>query len=78
MALTSLGSSFLIMAYGFSNPHYKNVAWTVSFLLSISGDIFVIQPFKVAALVMIATSLLNHPVKPSFESSQLENLGKYI
>ena len=78
MILSSLVSSFFIMAYGFSNPHYKNVAWTVSFLLSISGDIFVIQPFKVAGLVMIATSLLNHLVKPSFEISQLENLGKYI
>jgi len=74
---TCLCSSFLVIAYGLSNTHYKNVAWTMSFFMSMLGHVGVIQPFKVAVLVMLGTLIFNQPVRPSFEASQLDNLGKY-
>ena len=75
---TCLVSSFFVIAYGLSNTHYKNVAWACSFFMSVLGNICVIQPFKVAAFVMILTSLLGHSVKPTFQATTLDNLGKYI
>ena len=77
-AITCLVSSFFVIVYGLSNTHYKNVAWTLSFFLSTSGDVCVIQPIRVAVVVMITILFLNRPVKPTFEAKKLDNLGKYI
>ena len=71
-------SSFFVIAYGLSNTHYKNVAWTLSFFMSASGNIFVIQPVKVAILVVIATFLFTRPIRPTFDVTELENLGTYM
>ena len=76
--ITCLVSSFFVIVYGLSNTHYKNVAWTLSFFLSTSGDVCVIQPIKVTLFVVILTLLLNRPVTPTFEARNLENLGTYI
>ena len=70
-------SSFFVIAYGLSNTHYKNVAWAFSFFMSASGNVLFIQPIKVAAWIMIAIFIFNSPVKPSFEVTQLDNLGKH-
>ena len=75
---TCLVSSFFVIVYGLSNTYYKNVAWTLSFFLSTSGDVCVIQPIKVTLFVVILTLLLNRPVTPTFEARKLENLGTYI
>ena len=75
---TCLISSFFVIAYGLSNTHYKNVAWTLSFFMSASGNICVIQPVKVAVLVVIWTFLFTRPIKPTFDVTELENLGKYM
>jgi len=76
--ITCLVSSFFVIVYGLSNTHYKNVAWTLSFFLSTSGDVCVIQPFRVAIVVMITILFLNRPVKPTIEAKKLDNLGKYM
>jgi len=76
--MVCLVSSFFVIAYGLSNTHYKNVAWMFSFFMSASGNICVIQPIKVAMWIMIAIFIFNSPVKPSFEVTQLDNLGKHM
>ena len=76
--ITCLVSSFFVVVYGLANPHFKNVAWILSFVMSSSGDVCVIQPVKIAVVVIVMTLLLNRPVTPTFEARKLENLGKYI
>ena len=76
--LTCLVSSFFVIAYGLSNTHYKNVAWACAFFMSVLGNVCVIQPIKVAAFVFILTSVLDHSVKPTFQATTLDNLGKYV
>ena len=77
-ALTCLISSFVVVVYGLSNTHNKNMAWILSFFMATTGDICVIQPVKVAVLIMIMTLLLNRPITPTFEARKLQNLGKCI
>ena len=73
---TSVMSSYAVLMYGLTFGLNKSVAWLVSFLATATHNIGIIQPLKVAIIVIIVTLLLRAPVQPIADLTPRIKLGR--
>ena len=73
---TSVMSSYAVLMYGLTFGLNKSVAWLISFLASATHNIGIMQPLKVAIIVIIVTLLLRAPVQPIADLTPRINLGR--
>ena len=73
---TCLVSSYVVLMYGLSFGLNKSLAWLSSFLVATSNSVAILQPLKVAIIVMIVTLLLKIPVGPIADITPRVNLGR--
>ena len=69
-------SSYIVVMFGLEYGNEKSITWLVSFLMSATANIAVVQPFKVAIIAIIFTFLFRSPVQPTNDATRLANLGQ--
>ncbi len=60
---TAIISSYFVMLYGLKYGYQLSVDWLVSFFISFTQSVIVIQPVKVLVVVVLLTQILRQPVK---------------
>ena len=71
-------SSYVVLMYGLTFGMNKSVAWLTSFLASTTNNFGIIQPLKVAIIVIIMTLLFKAPVGPVADITPRINIGKSL
>ena len=74
---TSVMSSYVVLMYGLTFGLNKSVAWLLSFLASATHSFGVLQPLKVAVIVIIMTLIFKAPVGPVADITHSINIGRY-
>ena len=69
-------SSYIVVMFGLAYGYVKSITWLASFGMSVTANIAVIQPVRVAFLVIIVTFLFRTPVQPTIDVTRLANHGQ--
>ena len=57
-------SSYIVLMYGLTFGYNRSLAWLTSFLAMITNSVGILQPLKVAAIVITMTFVFKTPVEP--------------
>ena len=69
-------SSYIVVMFGLAYGYVKSITWLASFGMSVTANIAVVQPVRVAFLVIVFTFLFRTPVQPTTDVSRLANHGQ--
>ena len=71
-------SSYVVLMYGLTFGMNRSLDWISSFLASVTNNIGLLQPVKVACLVFTMTLFFNSPVEPIADITPRVDIGRSL